>query len=362
MQTGDSVMDGQAAAMAAEGDEPARTARLQLKPGILPLLLVGGLLLGVITLGSALMPFILAILLAFFLNPLFRGLTRLGVPRTGAAALSAALGWAVSLAMIVLLALTIVDQAARIPEILPQLWGRLLDYGQELLPPRSLSGMPRSGPAWLRDPAMAFQEHASTAFPVMVSLSGSVFSLVLLVFLTPFVTFYLIKDGGRIVERLLASMSEQNVAELHAFGGKAKRRLFAVMGAQALISALQTAIYAAGFLIIGLNQALLLAAIAGFARLVPLFGAVVAIALALIAGLLQFDGWQPLAGILGLYVLAEILESAVLQPVIIGRSTNVHPLLVIATVLIGGAIFGIVGVFLALPLAAIIGILMDGAA
>lgn len=331
-----------------------------IRPTLFPAILVGIALLAALTLGRTLLPFILGLLLALIFAPVHQSVRQSGLGPGTAAAGVAILANIATFAVIAAIAWFLVLIAQTLMANLPELWGRLLNRGAELAPSdRVLSGMSREPPSFLTDPLASLGGQGGSLALTLVSITGSTVTLALLVTLTPFVTFYLLRDGRALLDRIVAVVSDQKVAETENFLRLAKQRLFAALGGQLLISGIQTAIYAAGYLMIGLNWALALAILSGFARLVPILGGLVTFGVAFMAALLQFDHWLPLAGVAAVHLFVEVLEITFLVPVMIGARACIHPLLVIATVLVGSALFGILGLLVSIPLAAALGALLE---
>jgi predicted PurR-regulated permease PerM len=118
-------------------------------------------------------------------------------------------------------------------------------------------------------------------------------------------------------------------------------------------------IYAAGLMLIGLELGLLIGLIAGLAAIVPYMGFVIGIGAALIAGLFQFGGdLYPMIGIVAVFMVGQALEGMVLTPLLVGDRIGLHPVAVIFAILAGGELFGFTGILLALPVAAVIMVLV----
>ena len=118
-------------------------------------------------------------------------------------------------------------------------------------------------------------------------------------------------------------------------------------------------IYAAGLMAIGLELGLLIGLIAGLAAIVPYMGFVIGIGAALVAGLFQFGGdLYPMLGIVAVFMVGQALEGMVLTPLLVGDRIGLHPVAVIFAILAGGELFGFTGILLALPVAAVIMVLV----
>jgi predicted PurR-regulated permease PerM len=117
-------------------------------------------------------------------------------------------------------------------------------------------------------------------------------------------------------------------------------------------------IYTVGLTIIGLELALLLGVIAGLVSFVPYLGLIVGIAMAGLAAFFQFGEWLPVFYVVIVFTVAQSIEGMLLTPHFVGERIGLHPVAVIFAVLAGGKLFGFTGVLLALPVAAVVMVLL----
>jgi predicted PurR-regulated permease PerM len=118
-------------------------------------------------------------------------------------------------------------------------------------------------------------------------------------------------------------------------------------------------IYTVGLWIVGLELALVLGLLAGLASIVPYLGVIIGISAAGLAAFFQFDGLLPLLGVAAVFGVGQVLESTVLTPMLVGEKIGLHPVVVIFAILAGGQLFGFVGILLALPVAAVIKVMIN---
>lgn len=181
---------------------------------------------------------------------------------------------------------------------------------------------------------------------------GSILSLATLLFLLPIYTYFLLFELDRIHgffakyipardRNLVASISQQIGGVLGAF-----------LRGRLLVSLLKGAFIALGLAILGVPYALLLGLAAAFLSLIPVLGPLVAFVLGASLGMLEHEPLGALWRAAAVYTLAEVLEGYVLMPKILGESLGMHPVVVLASLMIGGAALGMFGLLLALPLAA----------
>lgn len=329
------------------------------------------LLLAVLALGlliiyqllPILTPFLVSILLAYMGDPVVDFLERYKVPRTVGVIAVFVL---VSLIMLVLL-LVLVPMIGRQLVSLYGLTPQLIDWLQDsALPWLQLQLGISAKIDSLDSIKKMFSENLGKTTDVMQMLLAKITasSVVFLgwlanMLLIPVVTFYLLRDWDILVaklRRLLPRKNEKLVVNLIA---ECHEVLGAFMRGQLLVMLALGVVYAAGLMVLGLELGLLIGLLAGLASLVPYMGFIVGIGAALIAGLFQF-GLDPylLLGIVAVFAIGQALESMLLTPLLVGDRIGLHPVAVIFAILAGGQLFGFTGVLLALPVAAVIMVLL----
>ena len=177
-------------------------------------------------------------------------------------------------------------------------------------------------------------------------------SVLITLFTVIFLVFFFLKDGPRFVPWLRRT-SGQPVAEHLA---EVMTRVWSTLGAfirtQALVSLIDAVLIGLGLVILGVPLAYALAIITFMGGFIPIVGAFVAGALAVLVALVGNGVWTALI-VLGIIVAVQQLEGNVLQPWLQSRSMNMHAVIVLLSVSLGGSLFGIVGAFLAVPVAAV---------
>lgn len=177
--------------------------------------------------------------------------------------------------------------------------------------------------------------------------------------LVPVVSFYLMRDWDLLMTRLRALLPRRHEARVAMLVGECHEVLGAFLRGQLLVMLALAAIYAGGLMIVGLDLGLLIGVLAGLASIVPYMGFVVGIGAAVVATLFQ-SGLElyPLLGVLAVFTVGQLLEGMLLTPWLVGDRIGLHPVAVIFAVLAGGQLFGFAGVLLALPVAAVIRVLL----
>ena len=176
--------------------------------------------------------------------------------------------------------------------------------------------------------------------------------------LIPLVTFYLLRDWdtsmqriGELLPRRIAPVVTRLAKDCDQVLGHFLRGQLSVMLALAVV-------YSLGLWWVGIELALLIGLFAGMVSFVPYLGFIVGVVAAGIAALVQFHDALHVLQVVLVFGVGQVLESFVFTPFLLGDRIGLHPLGVIFAIMVGGQLFGFVGVLLALPTAAVIGVLL----
>ncbi len=176
--------------------------------------------------------------------------------------------------------------------------------------------------------------------------------------LIPVVTFYLLRDWDVLVKKIQDLLPRNDEPIISLLTKECDEVLSAFIRGQLMVMFILALVYMIGLSIVGLKLALLVGLIAGLASVVPYLGFIIGILVASIAGLMQTGDPMILLWIGIVFTIGQLLEGMVLTPLLVGDKIGLHPVAVIFAVLAGGQLFGFVGVLLALPVAAIIMVLL----
>ncbi|HEB57845.1 MAG TPA: AI-2E family transporter [Gammaproteobacteria bacterium] len=187
-----------------------------------------------------------------------------------------------------------------------------------------------------------------------LALAGWLANLVLV----PVVTFYLLRDWDILVARIRDLLPRRVEPVVSKLARESDDVLGAFFRGQLLVMLALAAVYTIGLKIVGLELALLIGLLAGLVSFVPYLGFIVGILAAGIAALMQFQDPTVLAWVALVFGIGQALEGMVLTPLLVGDRIGLHPVAVIFAVLAGGQLFGFLGVLLALPVGAVIVVLL----
>lgn len=313
-------------------------------------------------LGDILLPFVVGAAIAYFLNPLADRLSQTGIGRAPAAVLIILLFVLLLLAAIILLGPLVFDQLRQLAETLPADLRRLqviLDgWAQSVFGAgyeeinksfeRGLSGLAES---WTGSMTWALKEVWSRGLALVNLLS--------LLLITPIVAFYLLADWPEVVDRVDRSLPRDHAPTIRRLAGEVNAAVSAFVRGQGTICLILAAIYSIGLSLIGVRYGLVIGLAVGAISFVPFVGWALGLAIAgAIAAAQAWPDFALLAKVAVLFAATSVLDTAVLSPKIVGPRVGLHPVWLIFAVLAFGSLMGLVGVLVAVPVAAAIAVLV----
>jgi predicted PurR-regulated permease PerM len=192
----------------------------------------------------------------------------------------------------------------------------------------------------------------------LVQSSVAIANLLSLIFITPVVTFYLLRDWDRIVTKIDALLPRQHAAVIRAQGRAIDTTLAGFARGQATVCIILATYYATALMIAGLPFGLAVGMVAGLLTFIPYLGAIGGFVIAMAIALVNFDSWSGVIAVAAIFGVGQVVEGNVLTPKLVGDRVGLHPVWVIFALLAGGTLFGFLGLLLAVPTAAGIGVLV----
>ncbi|WP_181295330.1 AI-2E family transporter [Pseudomonas sp. Q2-TVG4-2] len=324
------------------------------------LLLLGWL---VYQLSPILSPFLVGILLAYLGDPLVDRLERWKLSRTWGVIFVFTLFILLCLLLLLVLVPMLGKQLMHLYQLAPQ----GLDWLQVTALPWVQAQFGLDDDFWRFDQIKsAFSANlGSTKDVVAIILSQATASSIALLawlanlLLVPVVCFYLLRDWDLIMAKLRALLPRRREETVMALMRECHEVIGAFLRGQLLVMLALAVVYSVGLMLLGVELGLLIGVLAGLASIVPYMGFVVGIGAAVVAVLFQF-GLEPypLLGVAAVFTVGQMLEGMLLTPLLVGDRIGLHPVAVIFAVLAGGQLFGFTGVLLALPVAAVIMVLL----
>ena len=310
---------------------------------------------------SVLLPFVAAVGIAYFLDPPATRLARAGIPRGAAALLLIIALLAAGLLFALLLYPLILSQVgimiARLPtyvEALRTFLTQIMDSVQERLGPDFVDQKLRD---LVGGQAGAMVSFVVTAISRVIGGGFALFNVLTLVVVTPVVAFYLLRDWPGMLARIDSWLPRRYAGTVRAQAREVDRILSAWLRGQALCCIVLALFYATGLSVVGLDLGLIVGLSAGVLSFIPYVGTIAGAVTSIGLAFAQFPTYAGVAMVAGVFVLGNLLEGYVIYPRFLGDRVELHAVWVIFALFASGAAFGFVGVLLAVPVAAVIGVL-----
>jgi predicted PurR-regulated permease PerM len=334
------------------------TARPQLRFWLVGLLVA---LVAIYLLRTILLPFVAGMAIAYFLDPACDKLERWKLSRTAATAvvtLFFALLVVIALLMIVPL---LADQSAQLIAALPD----FLNRAHTKLLPYYATLQTRFNLPDLTELAVLARDRMGSALVFIGQGVGNVArggvaiaNLLSLVFVTPVVTFYLLRDWDRIVAQVDALLPRHHAVVIRNQARNVDQTLAGFARGQATVCLVLAAYYATALALVGLPFGLVVGIVAGLLTFIPYLGAATGMVIGLGIAFVNFDGWSGPISVAIVFAIGQVIEGNFLTPKLVGDRVGLHPVWIIFALLAGGALFGFLGLLLAVPTAAAIGVLV----
>ncbi len=325
------------------------------------LAVVATLVAALVLLKDILLPFVAGMAVAYFLDPATDRLERAGLSRTVATAvLTVGFCLAVVLLLVLLVPLLvnqIENLAASLPGYIEAARASLMAWSTSLEAILSPADLERVRAA-LGDAGTTLLGWLLDALGSVVRSGQAVLSLVSLAVITPVVSFYLLRDWDKLLGRLDAILPREHAEAIRAQAREIDRTLSGFARGQATVCLILAAFYGLGLTLAGLQFGLFIGLAAGLISFVPFVGSIGGLISSVVLALFQFDELWRVGAVAGVFIVGQALEGNVLTPKLVGDRVGLHAVWVLFALLAGGALFGFVGVLIAVPVGAVIGVLV----
>ena len=307
-------------------------------------------------LGDVILPFVLGGAVAYFLDPVADRLERAGASR----ALATAIITLTAILIFVILALavipTLINQAVALVDTAPRLFQDLQGFLNERFPEMLDEG------STVRESLTALgetiQSKGGELLNTALSSAAGLINIIMLFVIVPVVAFYLLYDWDNMVSRVDDLLPRDHAPTIRYLAREIDRTLASFIRGMGTVCLVLGAYYAVALMLVGLQFGLVVGAVAGLVTFIPYVGALVGGALAIGLALFQFWGdWVSIGLVAGIFVLGQVIEGNVLTPKLVGSSVGLHPVWLIFALSVFGSLFGFVGMLVAVPVAAAIGVI-----
>jgi predicted PurR-regulated permease PerM len=324
-------------------------------------LLVAFFFLALWLLAEILLPFVAGVVIAYLLDPLVDRLREHRVPR-GLASFIVLLLFLLVVVLVLLLLVPLLqaeigDLVRRVPQLVAmsqRLADHLMTLAEKYATPEDMQRARAAVGARVGDVFGWFVQLLQTVLTSSVAL----FNVLSLVFITPVVAFFLLRDWDRMLAQIDSWLPREHAPVIRAQAAKVDETLSGFLRGQGTVCLLLGAFYAVALALAGLDFGLVIGVFIGLISFIPFAGSMVGAVLSIGLTAVQFGDWTHILVVAGIFIFGQIVEGNFLTPKLVGDRVNLHPVWVIFALLAFGALFGFVGVLLAVPVAAILGVLV----
>lgn len=312
-------------------------------------------------LGDVILPFVLGGAVAYFLDPVADRLESMGFSRAISVTIITLMALMIFVIMALLVIPTLIEQAANLIDIAPQLFNDLQVFLTDRFPQIVDEGstLRRS----LISVGETIQDRGGQLIETALSSAASLINVLVLLVIVPVVAFYLLYDWDRMIAEIDRLLPRDHAPVIRQLAGEIDKTLASFIRGMGTVCLVLGTYYAVALMLVGLQFGLVVGAFAGLITFIPYIGALLGGALAIGLALFQFWGdWVQIGLIAGIFMLGQVLEGNVLTPKLVGTSVGLHPVWLIFALSVFGALFGFVGMLVAVPVAASIGVVVRFAA
>ena len=302
---------------------------------------------------TILLPFVIGIAVAYFLDPVVDKLEERKWNRSLATLFTLFVFLALVIFLVFLLVPVLTNQLKNFAQFLPIVKDKL-----QLIIDAVAGILNNKVDAKVLDvPASGLIKWSTKMLGGVIDGGAAIADLLSLFLITPLVAFYLLRDWDLVVEKVYDWFPIRHKDTLQEQLNEIDKKLAAFVRGQGTVCLILASYYAITLTMTGLEFGVVIGVFAGLISFVPFVGAIFGGLLSIGLAYLQFEAWTNIVIIAGIFILGQILEGYILTPKFIGEAVGLHPVWVIFSLLAGGALFGFLGVLLALPMAAIVGVL-----
>lgn len=310
---------------------------------------------------SILLPFVAGMAAAYFLDPVADKLERNGMSRTFATTI-------ITIAFLIVVALVLVFLVPLLQQQVVELLTNLPSYFNAIrgwIEPMLQQWASEIEPGRVDKAESIVEKFSERAAQFVLEIVGDLWAggmalvnLVALLFITPVVTFYLIRDWDILVARVNSWLPKEHAPVIREQARLMDSSLSGFIRGTGIVCLTLAVFYGAALSVAGLQFGLVIGIGFGIISFVPYVGSIGGLIVSVALAFIQFDEPWRIAVIAAIFIVGQLAEGMFLTPKLVGDRVRLHPVWVIFAVLAGGTLFGFVGMMIALPAAAMIGILI----
>jgi predicted PurR-regulated permease PerM len=307
-------------------------------------------------LGSALTPYIAGAAIAYFLDPLADRLEKIGLSRLWATVVICTITAMLALLATLLLLPLLIDQLVGLTKAAPALVAQFQTWLGEKFPQIFVEdSMLRRGllalQAMLKDQGLVFVNG-------VLNSSLAVFDFMILLVITPVVSFYLLLDWDRLVAKIDSWLPREHLGTIRGLALDIDNVLAGFVRGQITVSSILGSFYAISLVLIGLQFGAVIGLVAGLISFIPFVGSIIGGGVSIGVAIFQF--WDDpiwIGVVVAVFSIGQFVEGNILSPKLVGGSVGLHPVWLMFSLSAFGALLGFVGLLIAVPVSASIGVI-----
>jgi len=320
-------------------------------------------------LGDVILPFVLGGAIAYCLDPVADRLERTGLSRTASVAVITLVTIIVFIMLILLVIPTLIEQTTMLINTTPELFDRLRSGLLERFP--QLMDSESTVSQQLTAIGQSIQSRGGELVNGILSSALGLINILVLMIIVPVVAFYLLLDWDNMTAQVDSMLPRDHADTVRMLARDIDSTLASFIRGQGTVCVILGTYYAVALMLAGLNFGLIVGFIAGLITFIPYVGALVGGTLAIGLALFQFWGaaegadgetirqgtdWIRIGIVAGIFAFGQFIEGNVLTPKLVGGSVGLHPVWLLFALTVFGSLFGFVGMLVAVPIAAMIGV------
>jgi predicted PurR-regulated permease PerM len=309
-----------------------------------------------------LLPFVLGLIIAYALDPVAGWLQKLGLSRLIAAVLLLTLFIFLFMLLAVALLPILINQLAGLVQVIPSYVEQLQRLLLPLLDSEAARFLGIDAETIRGSLSTIMREGAFfvTRFLTSIWSSGrTILDWLILLVVTPFIAFYLLYDWDRMLALIDSWLPRRQAPLIRQLVSEMAAAINGFVRGQSLLSLFLGVFYSVGLSFVGLNYGLLIGLGAGLFSFIPFAGSILGFIVSMSVASVQFwPNWMPILATAVIFIGGQFIEGNILQPRLLGDSVGLHPVWLMFSLVAFGYLFGFVGLLIAVPAAAAIGVLV----
>lgn len=316
---------------------------------------------GIYVLRSVLLPFVAGIIIGYLLDPWVVKFTKMGMNRTLATCLVLVLLIIILVPALALLISVINEQVSRFVSVIPEYLSAL---AKKIEP--YINDLQKNYPnfdaekvkLYIRSNLASYLKFLGKLAQNIISGSFALANIISLLLITPVVAFYMLRDWDGFVLKIDSLLPRKNKKSIREQAKEIDRTLAGFIRGQLSVCVLLGSFYSLGLYFVGLELGVLVGFIAGLISFIPYIGSISGFVISMGIAFAQFDSIGPILQVVGVFAVGQFLEGNFLTPKLVGDSVGLHPVWIMFALLAGGVLLGFLGLMIAVPTAAVIGVLI----